>query len=131
MKSQVARDHGRDSPDDEWPQIVEHYAGLRRRRLAEEGWRRRDDPTLFFGEELLVQGMLSGMFNGADIVLLTSDPLSLDQFLKLGRLMRDHYLACEFGVAYAQERAQFNGREILRDGNCTVSGISSDLLRFS
>jgi hypothetical protein len=126
VKSRVARDHGRESPDDEWPQIVEHYAGPRGRRLAEEGWRRRDDPTLFFGEELLVQAMLAGMFHGADIVLLTSDPLFLDQFLKLGRLLREHYLACEFGRAYAQDKARFNGREIRRDGDRSVEGILGD-----
>ncbi|MEQ8785090.1 MAG: hypothetical protein RIC55_02285 [Pirellulaceae bacterium] len=97
IKSRVKRDHGRDSPDTEWPEVVERYAGIRGRRLAEEGWRRKDDPRLFFAEELLVQGYLRSVKIGIDVVFLTSDPLFLEQFHRLGRLFRDHYRAYRIG----------------------------------
>ena len=107
IKDRIERENSRCSPDTEWPVVVEHYAGIRGRRLAEEGWNRQNDPSLFFGEELLVQGMLASVLKGADVVFITCDPLLVDQFFKLGRFLVDHYLAAEFGRKYAARPGDF------------------------
>jgi hypothetical protein len=126
VESRVLRDHGRATDDDEWPQIVEHYSGIRGRRVAETGYRRADDPTLFYGDELLVQGMIASIHHGADIVFLTADPIFMEQFFKLGRMMREHYVACEVGCAFATDSSRFKFRELAQVANQNVGGIAGD-----
>ncbi len=107
IQRQVEREHGRVSPADEWPQIVEHYAGRRGRLIAEEGSRRRTDETLFYSDELLVQGFLSSIGLGVDVVFLTCSPVFMDQFVKLCRFAKEHYLAYRLGHCMSETPASF------------------------
>lgn len=86
------RAKGRPPTDDDWQQQCEEYCGANGLRLAEEGKNRQDDPALFHAETLVVLAFLHGLMQGADLVLLTRDPLLMDQFAKLASLMRRHYL---------------------------------------
>ena len=130
VKSQVQRDHGRSADDAEWPQIVEHYGGIRGRRVAESGCRRVEDPTLFYGDELLVQGMIAAVLHGADVVFFTGDPMFMEQFLKLGRMMREHYIACEIGCAIASDSSRFEFCEIAQAESRNDGGIIGDTVSW-
>tara|TARA_R110002124_G_scaffold45486_18_gene137608 strand:+ start:4643 stop:6547 length:1905 start_codon:yes stop_codon:yes gene_type:complete len=97
IKNKVQQDYHRESPDEEWPQIVEHYTGIRGRKVAEAGWQQSNNESLFFGEELLSIGVLDGIYDGTDALFLTCDPVFMDQFIMLGEYLQSHYLASELG----------------------------------
>ena len=70
VRDRVIRDYGRECAEIEVQQIAEHYLGRRGGHLAASAIRGTEDPTLFFGDELLVHGALYGIMEGADVVFL-------------------------------------------------------------
>ncbi|MEQ8790830.1 MAG: hypothetical protein RIC55_31325 [Pirellulaceae bacterium] len=97
IRRRVERDEGRECSDREVREIAEHYGGIRGRRLAELGGVIETDPHAFAGDELLAFGSIVGILEGTDVVFLTRDPVFLDQFVKLMKVLCNDYVASQFG----------------------------------
>jgi hypothetical protein len=97
IRSRVEADFGRECTVEEMTAIARHYGGVGGERLAQQCELNWEDPLLFAGDELLVYGAICGVLQGTSVVFLTRDPLFMDQFAKLGKLLTGDYLACQFG----------------------------------
>jgi hypothetical protein len=131
VTERVERHHGRTCPDTEWPIIVEHYSGVRGRLLSECGWHHSDDPGLFCGEELLFEAVLRALLTNSDTVILTSDPLLLDQFVKLCRLLTSHYQAYEFGRKILESPGMFRSGIVKAGRERQYPGTEGDAILYS
>jgi hypothetical protein len=104
IASDLVLELGREPSIDECLDRIEEVTGLPGRRLAEVGCR-NDDPGLFFNEELLVLGLITAFDCGTDVVFLTHDPLTQEQFVKLCESVSSDY------ASYAFARSQTEGIE--------------------
>jgi hypothetical protein len=112
--------------DEEWRRACEEFCGLGGLRLAEEGRRRQSDPSLFNGERLLVRALMMAIGDGTDAVLLTRDPLLMDQFVRLSALMREHYLAMVMADRIADEPERFAVHYTWTSANIPQNVFSGD-----
>lgn len=96
IESDILKETGEKPSVEECLSRIESVSGVLGRRLAEEGHRRSDDPTLFFGDELLVTGLMAAILHGTDVVVLTQEPLMMDQFMKLCVTLSTDYCAYRF-----------------------------------
>lgn len=93
IASEIESENGKAPAIEEVLARIESLNGLYGRRLAEDGWRRSNDPTLFFAEELLVLGFFTAITEGTDVVIVTQEPLLIDQFMKLSGTVAMDYQA--------------------------------------
>lgn len=112
IKNRAQLDHHRDLTDEEWPQIAEHYTGIRGRKVAEAGWNHKNNESLFFNEELLTIGVLDGIFEGANVLFLTCDPVFMDQFIMMGDFIIADYLASELGHSLSNSKVISNSANL-------------------
>jgi hypothetical protein len=106
------------------------HAGEYGVRLGEAGLRRQDDPSLFFSEETLVFGLVQGILTGMDVVVLTKDVLVMEQFAKLGGLVRRHYRTMLFGNEIAKNPNRFPCHRDGRAGGTIGPSADGNVLAY-
>lgn len=96
-----------ESTDDHIERLAEEYGGIRARRIAERWHQQTADQLVFAGDELAVYSMIASVIEGTDALIVTRDPLFMDQFAKLCYLIRGDYVASQYGRYHSKDRSAF------------------------
>jgi hypothetical protein len=107
----LERDTGRKHTFDECKPRLEEVCGTSGALLAEAGHVRRNDPGLFFSEEVIVQGLLTALECGTDILFLTHDPLFMNQVSKLFEMVAADYASFRYAT-FANEALDVHAKQL-------------------
>lgn len=70
---------------------VEQYAGAASWNRIEKYMKGSEDPRIFEEEEIVVDAMISAVYTGRDVIVLTDSQVLVEQFWALSQILESHY----------------------------------------
>ena len=81
-------------------QRVELYSGPAAWRHIESYFNSSEDPRVFEEEEIVVDAMISAIYSGRDVIVLTDSKVLVEQFWVMSQMLESHYRSWCVGAKY-------------------------------